>query len=153
MSTILEVTHIPTGYHTVTPYMLVSDVNRLLTFMQKVFDAQVVRQITRPDGAITHLEVQIGDSMIILGKSADDWTPMPTSLYLYLPDCDAVYQRGIAAGATSMMEPADMYYGDRNAGVRDFEGNLWWLATHKEALTETELQQRDEEFRQNKPAA
>jgi uncharacterized glyoxalase superfamily protein PhnB len=127
--------------------MTVADVNRLLTFMQQVFDAQVVRQITQPDGAITYLEVRIGDSMLLFGKSTPDWDPMPSSLYLYVQDTDALYARGIAAGATSLMEPADMYYGDRNAGLRDMEGNFWWIATHQEELSQEELQQRDEATR------
>ncbi len=152
MSRTSHANFIPAGYHTVTPYLLVSDVDRLLKFMQQVFDAQVVRQVTRPDGAITHLEVQIGDSMVMLGRSADAWPVMPSSLYLYVQDTDAHYLRGIAAGATSMMEPTDMYYGDRNAGLRDFEGNLWWIATHREELSQGELQQRDEAFRQSAPA-
>jgi len=69
---------------------------------------------------------------------------MPTVLYLYVDDTDATYQRALEAGATSLMEPADQFYGDRNAGVEDPTGNHWWIATHKEDVPPAELARRAE---------
>ena len=67
---------------------------------------------------------------------------MPVMLYVYVKDTDATYRRALKAGATSIMEPADMFYGDRNAGVKDPSGNQWWIATHKEDVPPAELAQR-----------
>jgi len=57
-------------------------------------------------------------------------------------DTDARYKRALGAGAVSVMEPADQFYGDRNAGVIDPTGNLWWIATHVEDVSPEELARR-----------
>jgi PhnB protein len=72
--------------------------------------------------------------------------PYPTVLYLYVPDCDAVYKKALAAGAQSQSEPTDMFYGDRTACVKDVGDNMWWIATHKEILSTAEIQKRATAF-------
>ena len=72
--------------------------------------------------------------------------PMPGAIYLYVNDTDATYKRALQAGASSVMEPADQFYGDRNAGVKDPVGNFWWIATHKEDLSSEEMGKRAEEY-------
>ena len=71
---------------------------------------------------------------------------MPGAIYLYVKDADATYKRALQAGATSLMEPTDQFYGDRSAGVKDPVGNYWWIATHKEDLSSEELRKRAEEY-------
>ena len=83
-----------------------------------------------PEGAVLHAKVRIGDSMIEMGEAHGPWQAMPTAIYLYVPDADAVYRRAMAAGADSLSEPADQPWGDRLGGVRDFCGNQWFIATH-----------------------
>jgi uncharacterized glyoxalase superfamily protein PhnB len=78
----------------------------------------------------------------MIGEAGGQWQPMPCNLYVYVPDTDATYRRALAAGAVSIMEPSDQYYGDRNAGVKDPCGNSWWLATHKEDVSAEEMQRR-----------
>lgn len=131
------------GFHTITPYLVVSDVARLARFLQATFAAEEARRIAKPDGTPTYLEMKIGDSMLMIAEAAADWPPMPATVYLYVEDTDAAFQRAIAAGATGLMPPTDMYYGDRNAGVRDSSGNLWWIATHFEDVSQAELQRRE----------
>lgn len=133
---------IPKGYHTVIPYLTVDGVERLIDFLARVFGAEETERIKRPDGSVGHAEVRIGDSVIMLGQVRDQWTPMPAALYIYVPDTDATYERALHAGATSTMEPADQFYGDRNAGVADPWGNQWWIATHVEHMTREEMQRR-----------
>jgi len=77
--------------------------------------------------------MRIGDSMLMLGEAPDE--PVPGMLHLYMPDTDTVYKRALAAGATSLPEPTDMFYGDRTAGVKDAFGNQWWIATHIEDVS------------------
>jgi PhnB protein len=78
----------------------------------------------------------------MMGESSDKFPAMPAAIYLYVPDVDAVYKRALAAGAASTMEPANQFYGDRNAGVKDPSGNLWWIATHVEDVPREEMAKR-----------
>src|SRR5262245_7001822 len=100
----MAVKPIPDGFHTVTPYLVVHGVPTLLDFLQQAFDAQkLLSPMVRSDGSIGHAEVKIGDSVIMMGEPMGDMPPMPGSIYLYVNDADAVYQRALQAGATSLM--------------------------------------------------
>ena len=139
----MSVKTIPEGYHTVTPFLTVKGAAALIEFMEKVFDARVKERILTPDGAIAHAEVKIGDSVIMLGEPmGDNCKEMPGALYLYLDDADATYKRAMGAGATSMMEPTDQFWGDRQGTVRDRFGNIWHMATRVEDVPAEELQRR-----------
>lgn len=142
----MAVKPIPEGYHRVTPYLTVQGVANLIEFVKQAFEAQELFRMPRPDGAIMHAEVKIGDSIVMMGEPMGGHQPMAASLYLYVEDADAVYKRALQAGATSLMEPADQFYGDRSAGVRDPVGNHWWIATHKEDVPPDELARRAEAF-------
>ncbi len=133
---------VPKGYHTVTSYLVVADGEGLLVFLTNAFQAEVVSRTVRPDGTIANAEVRIGDSMLMVAQAKDPWKPMPSGFYLYVPDTDATYQAALAAGGISTLEPADQFYGDRNAGVQDVWGNNWWIATHLEDVDEVEIQRR-----------
>ncbi len=133
---------IPDGYHTVTPYLVVPGVAKLIDFLKQAFGAEEIERMQQEDGTIMHAEVRIGDSMIMMGESAGEHKPMLGSLYVYVDDTDSAYRRSLQAGATSIMEPADQFYGDRNAGVKDPVGNQWWIATHKEDVSPDELRKR-----------
>jgi PhnB protein len=135
----MAVEAIPEGYHTITPYLIAEGVPRLLDFLERAFDGREVHRLAGPDGSIAHVEYRIGDSMLMLSEARGEWKPMPTCIYLFVNDTDAVYKRALEAGATSLMEPADQFYGDRNAGVKDASGNSWWIATHIEDLAPEEL--------------
>ena len=139
----MAVKPVPDGYQTVIPYLIIPDVAKVIDFLKQTFDAEETQQrTTRPDGAVMHAEVRIGDSRIMFGEPMGDFKPMPSSVYLYLNEVDATYKRAIAAGGTSLMEPADQFYGDRKAGVRDPAGNIWWMATHIEDLSHEEIVRR-----------
>jgi len=140
----MPVKPIPDGYHTATPYLIVPGVPKLIDFLKAAFDAKEQHRMEDPKGGIMHAEVKIGDSPIMLGEPMGDWKPMPCMIYLYVEDTDAVYHRALQAGAISMMEPADQFYGDRNAGVKDEAGNLWWIATHKEDVAPADMKKRAE---------
>jgi PhnB protein len=136
---------IPDGYHSVTPYLTVADLPRMLEFVQAAFGATIHEAIAGEDGRIRHAEVQLGDSKVMIGQAREDYPPRPGSLYLYVEDTDANYQRAIAAGAKSLMEPADQFYGDRHGGIEDPLGNYWWIATHVEDVTPEEMERRAKE--------
>ena len=132
---------IPKGFGTVTPFLTVTDAAKLIDFLQQAFAAKVHFRMDAPDGSVRHAEVKIGDSMIMIGQ-VQAGREMPLMLHLYVPDTDALYRSALAAGATSIREPADQFYGDRSAGVRDLWGNQWWMATHMEDLSQEEIERR-----------
>ena len=143
----MTVQFIPPGYHTITPYLIVSGLPGVISFLETVFEAKTtVAPMLRPDGTIMHTELQVGDSRIMMAEATEQWKPMPSSIFLYLPDCDASYKRALSAGATSLMEPADQFYGDRMGGVLDPSGNQWWVATHVEDVTPVEMERRKAEY-------
>jgi uncharacterized glyoxalase superfamily protein PhnB len=138
----MAVKPIPEGYHSVTPYLTVKGVDRLIEFLKQTFGAEEKERHLRPDGSIMHAEVKIGDSIIMMGEANEQWAPRTSCLYLYVEDTDATYKRALQLGATPVMEPADQFYGDRNAGVTDPSGNLWWIATHVEDVSAEEMEKR-----------
>lgn len=133
-----SVNPIPDGYHTVTPYLIISGASKLISFLKQAFNANEIDRMEH-DGAIIHAAVQIGDSRIMLSNSNEQWKPLPCMLHLYVNDVDKIYQEAIKAGAVSLREPTDEFYGDRTAGVSDFSDNQWWIATHKKDLSKEEL--------------
>ncbi len=138
----MTVDPIPEGFHTVTPYLVVRGVDRLLAFLKEGFHAEETEKLVRADGSVLHAEVRIGDSMLMLGEAQPDANICPAAFYLYVEDTDATYAGAIGAGASSEREPEDTYYGNREAGVRDDFGNTWWIATHMENVTAEEIERR-----------
>jgi PhnB protein len=120
------------GFHTVTPYLMVRHVEPVLEFMAAAFDAAETYRASGAGRGI-HLEVQIGDSRIMIGGDTPGGNePAPVSLFLYVEDVDAVWKRAIEAGAESTIEPGANFGESRGAGVVDPFGNQWFIATHKE---------------------
>jgi PhnB protein len=132
----------PEGRHTVTPYLVVTDVDRLIAFATEAFDATLQYRIARPDGSVMHALIHIGDSTIMTGEPLGEFDRVSAFLHLYVEDCEAVYRRALAAGAESITKPADQFYGDRSCEVRDPLGNLWLIATRIENLPSEEIERR-----------
>ena len=107
--------------------------------------------MTRDD--VQHEEVKVGDSIVMLGSSHDQWKARPANFYVYVEDCDAVYKQALAAGGTSLSEPQTQFYGDRHGGVTDSQGNNWWIATHVEDVSPADLERRAKEHQEKMAAA
>jgi len=139
---------IPDGYHRIQPYLYIRGAAEAIDFYKKVFGATERMRMPQPDGRISHAEILFGDSVIMLADehpekeihSPKHFGGSPISLMLYVEDCDAVYQQALSAGAKSLREPADQFYGDRMAGVEDPFGFQWWLGTHIKDVSMEELQ-------------
>ena len=138
----MSVKPVPEGFHTLTPYLIVESAADLLEFLSRAFGAEEIEKMTLPDGTVMHAQVRIGDSMLMMGTAREEWPAMPGFLHLYVEDADAYYARALAAGATSVQEPKDEFHGDRTSGARDPQGNLWWFATHQEAVPPEEMARR-----------
>jgi PhnB protein len=122
-------TGVPAGYTTVTPYVTVTDIERLIAFTKDAFGAVETHRSTTPAGG-THCELRIGDSMLMCGGGAPAQGREKLNVFhIYVPDVDKAYRQAIESGAESAREPADQPYGERNSGVKDPVGNQWFIAT------------------------
>ncbi len=115
--------------NTIVPYLTVRRAEQLVDFVKSVFGGVEIFRATGSAGGL-HAEVMVGNSKLMIG-GYDTVEEIPTALHLYVPNADEVYQRALEAGATSLEEPVDQFYGDREAGVKDPTGNVWWIATHQ----------------------
>jgi uncharacterized glyoxalase superfamily protein PhnB len=145
----MAVKPIPDGYHTITPYLMIKDSLKFIEFLKKAFNAEEIHKSVN-DGKIMHAEIKIGDSMLMLSEANEMYPAEPCKFYLYVKDTDATYKQALAAGATSTMEPADQFYGDRNAGVKDAFGITWWIGTHVEDVSPEEMKKREAEYMKDK---
>ena len=146
---------IPDGYHTVTPYLCVHDGTAAIEFYKRAMGAQELFRMALPDGKISHAELQIGDSRVMLAgefpemnfRSPKSLGGSPIMMHLYVDDCDAWFQRAVDAGAKVTRPVADQFYGDRGGGVEDPFGHSWYFSTHVEDVSEDELKARAEKER------
>ena len=140
----MAVKPIPENYPRVSPYLIVKNVEETMDFIQYVFDGKVLEKMKTPNGSVNHGEISIGDSVIMIGRATESHEPQNVMLYIYVDDTDAAYKRALEKGAESVMEPADQFYGDRNAGVKDKDGISWWMASHVTDISPEELQRRND---------
>jgi len=138
----MPVKPIPDGYSSVTPSLLVDGAGKLIEFMQQAFAAKERLRIPMPDGSVAHAELTIGDSVVMVSDATAEYPAGQGFMHLYVEDVDNIYRKALAAGASSITEPADQFYGDRSAVVRDAFGNRWSLATHIEDVSDDEMQRR-----------
>ena len=135
-----KVNPIPDGYPRFIPFLIVNDAPKLIDFLTEVLGAQETDRVTMPDGKVAHAEVKLGDSMIMISETSDEYPPNPTMIHVYVEDVDAVYKKAMDAGAESLKQPGDQFYGDRSCMVKDASGNSWGIATHIKDLTPEEIE-------------
>ena len=126
----MPVSHIPNGFTSLTPYFIVDDGDKFLTFLDAAFECEVVDD-HREEGKMRHAAIRIYGSMIEASEATGEYAPRHYCLHLYVPDCDAVFKKALAAGAKSIRDVADMPYGERSGGVKDPFGNEWWISTQQ----------------------
>ncbi|MCH2547528.1 MAG: VOC family protein [Alphaproteobacteria bacterium] len=136
-------TYKPDSVPSVAPYIIVNDAQKVLDFVKRAFDAEEIQTLRNKNGIIQYAQIRIGDGMVMLSENKN--IASPSTIYLYVADSDCHYERGLASGGTSVCEPEDRFYGDRNAAVKDPCGNVWWVATHKEALSREIMESRAHE--------
>jgi uncharacterized glyoxalase superfamily protein PhnB len=144
---------IPEGSHTITPSLIVDDGVRALDFYKQAFSAVETMRMLTPDGKLSHGEIRIGDSLIMISDAAVYGMSSPralggapVSLYMYVEDADKVFNQAVAAGAEPKMPVADMFWGDRCGALVDPFGHQWSVATHKADLTPEEIERGAREF-------
>lgn len=150
-----KVKPVPDGYHHVTPYLVVRGAGKALEFYAKAFGAEERLRMNGPGDTIMHAEMQIGDSVVMLGDECPEMganSPQAlggsaVSLLIYTEDVDAAFARATKAGCTAQCPPTDMFWGDRYCKVQDPFGHGWAIATHKEDVSPEETMRRAAEMR------
>jgi uncharacterized glyoxalase superfamily protein PhnB len=143
---------VPDGYHTLTASLTFDDAAAAIAWYAKALGAEELSRSRAPDGKIMHAEVRVGDSRLMLhdammgGKGPRALGGSPVSLWVYVEDCDALFDRAVAAGGKVTMPMADQFWGDRCGNLLDPFGYTWSVATRKEDLTPQEMQQRQAEW-------
>jgi PhnB protein len=145
-----KVHYIPQGYNSVTPYLIVKGAAKAIEYYKNVFGAKEVFRMDGPNGKVGHAELQIGDSRIMLAdenpemghRSAETIGASPVSLYVYVPDTDAVVEKAAKNGAKVLRPVADQFYGDRSGFFQDPFGHLWGVATHVEDVAPKDMEER-----------
>jgi PhnB protein len=141
---------IPDGYHSVTPYLIISGAADAIEFYKKAFGATELFRFPAPDGKIGHAEIKIGDSPIMLAdefaemgyKSPQTLGGSPVSIMIYVADVDTVFDQAVAAGGKVQRPVKDQFYGDRSGTLEDPFGHVWHVTTHKEDVSVEEMERR-----------
>ncbi|HEV2297563.1 MAG TPA: VOC family protein [Candidatus Acidoferrales bacterium] len=143
---------IPEGHPTITPGLTCKDAARAIDFYKQVFGAKELMRMEGPGGSIGHAELTIGNSKIMLNDEFPGMAIAPSgctghSLYVYVEDCDAVFNRAVAAGARADMPATNMFWGDRYGKFTDPFGHQWGVATHVEDVAPAEMDRRAKEWK------
>jgi len=156
----MDVTPIPEGYHSITPYLVINNANEAVKFYTEVFGAKERLRLDDGSGKVMHLELEIGSSVIMM---ADEFPEMgftgpqtiggtPVSICHYVEDCDQVFNKAIQNGAEVMRPLADQFYGDRSGTFKDPFGHVWTVCSRIEIVSNEDIQKRFQEFQNNPPS-
>ena len=146
----MSVKAIPEGYYSLTPYLVIKGAAEAIEFYKAAFGAVEIMRMPGPGGRVMHAEVKIGNAMLMLSDENPErgfLSPASrggatSSVMLYTDDVDATFKKALAAGATQVSAPEDMFWGDRMGNLTDPFGHSWAVATHKEDVTPEEMQKR-----------
>ena len=123
----------PAGYNSVSPYFIVADAQKFMELLSKLFNAKELRRYNMPDGTVMHAEMQIDDSVIMLGNSSDAYPPITSVMHVYVPNVDEIFEKAIKLGCVSMEAPKEREGDpDRRGTFKDFAGNTWSIGTQRE---------------------
>lgn len=154
----MAVNPIPEGFHTISPYLMVDDIAEAFDFYTAAFGATEIHRQFNADNKLTGGELMVGTSPIMLGSSGQtggeasmDNLPQVT-LYLYVEEVDSFFRRAVDAGAKVLFPPADRFYGNRECGIADPFGIVWWVASRFEIVPPEEFPERARAARRNATA-
>ena len=120
--------HVPPGFTTVFPYIFAKDAHAYLAFLEAGLGGEIVGVHANADGTVANAQIRFNDTTIMVSEATADNPASQATYYIYVADADATMARAVAAGGTQLMEVGDRVYGDRQGGVRDPQGNIWWIS-------------------------
>ena len=136
-----KVKPIPKGYHSVQAALNLTDAKGAMAFVKQVFGAKVLEQMAGNDGKLMHGAVKLGDSVVMFSDAMNE--PVRAgNLIVYVPNVDKTFAKAVKAGAKSLSEPSDQFWGDRFARFEDPFGNRWGVATHIEDVSPKQMKKR-----------
>jgi uncharacterized glyoxalase superfamily protein PhnB len=135
---------VPARYSRVDPWVISVDTSAEIEFLETVFGGRETpgSRMAGPDGRIGHVEVEIGDAVIMLFDRDPAWPETPAHLRVYVADVRDAFERALAAGARAVTRPTDLAFGERVARVRDPQGHLWWIHERFEDVDVADLPER-----------
>lgn len=147
-----KVSYLPEGYSTITPYLIITNAAKAIEFYKNVFGAKVIMSMEAPGNRVGHAELLIGDSKFMLAdscpemdiKAPESFGGSPVGIHLYVKDVDATAEQAVKHGAKIVRKIEDQFYGDRSGSIEDPFGHIWFIATHIEDVSESDMQKRME---------
>ncbi|MDX5325409.1 MAG: hypothetical protein LPK80_04030 [Bacteroidota bacterium] len=137
----------PPGYSTVSPYLIIPDVEKEMSFIVSVFNGDIVEALKDESESVFHGEVRIGNSVVMLGRERPDIPSMESMVYVFTADVDECFRKAVMLGGDPLLEPAKQFYGNKEAGVRSPQGVMYWMAKLVEKVSREEMHQRLEDLK------
>ncbi|MGW0598959.1 VOC family protein [Streptomyces sp. NPDC002776] len=132
----------PKGYTSVAPWVVTDDTGALLDFIAQVFEGEELARVQTEDGLIGHGEIRVGDTVVLAFDRRPDWPPMPSLLRVFVADADEAFSRAVEAGGQVVTSLLDNAFGQRGGRIKDPFGNIWWVTSHVEDVTEEQVWRR-----------
>jgi uncharacterized glyoxalase superfamily protein PhnB len=132
----------PEGYTTVAPWVVTDDTGAFLDFVAEAFGGEELARVATEDGLIGHGEIRVGDTVVLAFDRHADWPHMPSLLRVFVTDADQAFSQAIAAGGQVVTSLANNAFGQRGGRVKDPFGNIWWVVSHVEDVSENDMWKR-----------
>ncbi len=133
----------PTNANTISPYLIVENVEACISFLENTFDAKLEGKLDRPNGTLMHAEVVVGDSLIMLGEPMGEFGPIPAAMFVYVPNPENTFEKAKENGGEVVFDMMDQpHAGVKYGGIKDPYGNIWWIGKQIEDISWEEQQRR-----------
>lgn len=119
---------IPKGYGTMFPYIFAQNADKYISFLKDALGAEEIGVTKAPDGTVANARIRLGTTTFMVSEAGEGYGPTSSAFYVYVENADSAFQKAVAKGAEPIHAPMDMHYGDRQGGVRDSSGNIWWIS-------------------------
>lgn len=132
----------PAGYTTVAPWVVTDDTGAFLDFVSRAFGGEELARVPTEDGLIGHGEIRVGDTVVLAFDRHTNWPAMPSLLRVFVPDADHAFSRAVDAGSHVVTPLAYDAFGQRGGRIKDPFGNIWWVISRVEDVSEEEMWRR-----------
>jgi PhnB protein len=138
----MKINPIPENQNPVSPYFIVKNIDTMVNFLISAFDGEIIERLTYENGNAMHAEVKYHDTVLMIGKASEEFPATVNMNYIYVENVDHTFEKALKAGGAQIIVPEDRFYGNRDGGIKDPDGNIWWIGSRVEILTQEELEKR-----------